>query len=82
MTRWLVASAALLVAAQVAVFSPRALPSMILAAALVVVILAAEETRVREARRHEGYAEDHVCHHGATGFDPSDPDGTLRRRSS
>jgi len=78
MTRWLVASAALLVAAQVAVFSPRALPSMILAAALVVVILAAEETRVREARRHEGYAEDHVCHHGGTPFQPYEGDEEAR----
>lgn len=69
--------------AQVAVYSPRALPSMILAAAAVAAVVLFEEGRVRAARSAEDTAVRRECHHGpVTGFDPSDPDGTLRRRSS
>lgn len=78
MKRLGLAALALLVIAQIAVYSPRALPSMILAAALVVVVLVIEETRVREARRAENFAEGHVCHHGGTDFTPFEGDETRR----
>jgi len=69
--------------AQVAVYSPRALPSMLLAAAAVAAVVLFEEGRVSTARSAEKSAKDRECHHGpATGFDPSDPDGSLRRRGS
>jgi hypothetical protein len=78
MSRFFLAAAVVLVIAQVAVFSPRALPSMILAAAALAAVLVVEETRVREARRAEHYAEGHVCHHGGTTFQPSEDDGGQR----
>jgi len=76
--RLVAAAVALLVIAQIAVYSPRALPSMILAAALVVAILAVEETRVHRARDAEDYARERVCHHGGTDFQAGDGDDYAR----
>jgi hypothetical protein len=78
MMRLGIASVAVLALAQVAVYSPDALPSMILAAALVAVVFVVEETRVREARRAEHFAEEHACRHGGTSFRPHDEDGGER----
>jgi hypothetical protein len=80
MTRLALAAFALLVIAQVAVYSPDALPSMILAAALVAAVFAFEETRVSEARRRRESAEKRVCHHGGTTFQPFDGDDAVRHQ--
>lgn len=78
MIRLGVASIGLLVVAQVAVYSPRALPSMILAAALIVAIFAVEETRVKEAKRGKKSADKRVCHHGGTSFQAGEGDDYAR----
>lgn len=74
------ASIGLLVVAQVAVYSPRALPSMILAAALIVAVFIVEEGRVRSARSGEKSAAKRVCRHGSTSFQPFDGDDAARSR--
>jgi hypothetical protein len=81
MTRLAVAAVALLVIAQIAVYSPRALPSMILAAVVVAAVVVVEEGRVSSARSGEKSAKKRVCHHGGTSFQPFDGDEKSRGRS-
>ncbi len=78
MMRLVAASAGLLVAAQVAVYSPRALPSMLLAAALIIALFIVEEGRVKSARNAEDYARERVCHHGGTNFQAGEGDDAAR----
>jgi hypothetical protein len=80
MTRLALAAFALLVLAQIAVYSPRALPSMILAAAAVIAVLVFEEGRVRSARSAEDTAAKRVCHHGGTSFQAYDGDDAARHQ--
>jgi hypothetical protein len=81
-TRLALGAFALLVIAQIAVYSPRALPSMILAAAAVIALLVFEEGRVRSARSAEDTAAKRVCHHGGSSWGPFDPNGDERERGS
>jgi hypothetical protein len=80
MTRLALAAFALLVIAQIAVYSPRALPSMILAAAAVAALFVIEEGRVKSARSAEKSANKRVCHHGGTSFQPYDGDDAARHQ--
>jgi hypothetical protein len=79
MKRLALASIALLVIAQIAAYSPRALPSMILAAALVVAVFVFEEGRVTTARSAEKSAKERECHHGGTSFRPYEGDEGVRK---
>lgn len=47
--------------------------------ALLVLVVVVEETRVSEAHREADSWRKRTCHHGSTGYDPSDPDREVRR---
>jgi hypothetical protein len=70
-----------LIVAQVAMFDPRALPSMILSAAVAVLVFAVQQTRVSEAKHEADSAHKRECHHGASTFQPYDGDESERGRS-
>lgn len=55
---------------------------VVLSVLLLAGVVGVEETRVHEAHREADSWKKRTCHHGSTGYDPSDPDNDLRHRGS